>query len=161
MEWRQNMLLKDAIKGLWEETIQHEIASVLLNRWVPLQLWYTACNSIVAESAYEPFFNQKKLSEGHFSTCLSMQTQRRPITPIVGWTRSRKGHMVGEVGVRWRWRWGSGDVRQGEMQVIAEFSFRDCEMWCDDCFHPMFCHSWRSKKRFEYDLGVIILVPET
>jgi hypothetical protein len=51
------MLLRDAIKGLLDETKHHEVASELLGCWAPVYLWYQeACGSTIEkQSAYEPF----------------------------------------------------------------------------------------------------------
>ena len=65
------MKARDAVNGLLQETIQHEIASRLLDKWVPVQLWYTACNTILPTSAYEAFLEERKFSEGLLSTCLT------------------------------------------------------------------------------------------
>jgi hypothetical protein len=65
------MNFREAVKGLIEEAIHHDVASRLLDRWSPFQLWYQACHSIVSVSAFQPFFDGKDLLERHVKCCLT------------------------------------------------------------------------------------------
>ena len=73
------MLLRDAVKGLFEETIQHEIVRSLLEIWIPVELWYEACHAIMIQSPYQPFLHENKLTLREFKACLSRHTSYRGI----------------------------------------------------------------------------------
>jgi len=65
------MLLRDAVKGVLQEAIEHEISLKLLNTWAPLTLWYQACHTILKVSSFEPFLQGNRLSEQSLKMCLS------------------------------------------------------------------------------------------
>jgi hypothetical protein len=116
------MLLRDAIKGLLDETKHHEVASELLVRWVPVYLWYQACSAIAKQSACELFLGNSLTMQNFNTTCL---TQHNTLRNMVHFDNTMGDYKI-TVG-RKVYRY----ITKEEQPVLSVQPFIDPTFWAD------------------------------